>query len=70
MHFLLILENSKIYIRTYIKIAATCFGVQPSSGSLNLSLAKVTHISLGTAHSTQHTHHTRTQHAATPQHNT
>jgi hypothetical protein len=39
---LLILENSKIYIKTYIKIAATCFGLRPSSGSLQLSLAKVT----------------------------
>jgi hypothetical protein len=42
MHFLLILENSKIYIQTYIKIAPTCFGLRPSSGSLHLSLAKVT----------------------------
>jgi hypothetical protein len=42
MHYLLILENSKIYIKTYIKIAPTCFGLQPSSGSLQLSLAKVT----------------------------
>jgi hypothetical protein len=42
MHFLLILENSKIYIKTYIKIAPTCFGPRPSSGSLQLSLAKVT----------------------------
>jgi hypothetical protein len=42
MHFLLILENSKIYIKTYIKIAPTCFGLRPSSGSLPLSLAKVT----------------------------
>jgi hypothetical protein len=42
MHFLLILENSKIYIKTYIKIAATCFGLRPSSGSSHLSLAKVT----------------------------
>jgi hypothetical protein len=42
MHFLLILENSKIYIKTYVKIAPTCFGVRPSSGSLQLSLAKVT----------------------------
>jgi hypothetical protein len=41
MHFLLILENSKIYIKTYIKIAPTCFGVRPSLGSLHLSLAKV-----------------------------
>jgi hypothetical protein len=42
MHHLLILENSKIYIKTYIKIAPTCFGPRPSSGSLHLSLAKVT----------------------------
>jgi hypothetical protein len=39
---LLILKNSKIYIKTYIKIAPTCFGLRPSSGSLQLSLAKVT----------------------------
>jgi hypothetical protein len=42
MHFLLILENSKIYIKTYTKIAPTCFGLRQSSGSLHLSLAKVT----------------------------
>jgi hypothetical protein len=42
MHFLLILENSKIYIKTDSKIAPTCFGLRPSSGSLHLSLAKVT----------------------------
>jgi hypothetical protein len=41
MHYLLILENSKIYIKTYIKIAPTCFGPRPSSESLHLSLAKV-----------------------------
>jgi hypothetical protein len=41
-HFLLILENSKIYIKTDIKIAPTCFGLRPSSGSLHLSMAKVT----------------------------
>jgi hypothetical protein len=41
MHYLLILENSKIYIKTYIKIAPTCLGPRPSSGSLHLSLAKV-----------------------------
>jgi hypothetical protein len=35
-------ENSKIYIKTYIKIAPTCCGPRPSSGSLHLSLAKVT----------------------------
>jgi hypothetical protein len=39
---LLILESSKIYIKTYIKIAPTCFGLRPSSWSLHLSLAKVT----------------------------
>jgi hypothetical protein len=38
---LLILENSKIYIKTYIKIAPTCFGLRSSSESLHLSLAKV-----------------------------
>jgi hypothetical protein len=42
MHFLLFLENSKIYIKTYIKIAPTCFGLRPSSGSLHLSLDEVT----------------------------
>jgi hypothetical protein len=42
MQYLLILENSKIYVKTYIKIAPTCFGPRPSSGSLHLSLAKVT----------------------------
>jgi hypothetical protein len=28
MHFLLVLENTKIYIKTYIKIAPTCFGAK------------------------------------------
>jgi hypothetical protein len=37
-------ENIKIYIKTYIKIAPTCFGLWPSSGSLHMSLAKVTFI--------------------------
>jgi hypothetical protein len=37
----IILENSKIYIKIYIKIAATCFGPRPSSGSLQLSLVKL-----------------------------
>jgi hypothetical protein len=41
MHFISVLENIKIYIKTYIKIAPTCFGLQPSSGSLRMSLAKV-----------------------------
>jgi hypothetical protein len=44
MHYLLILENSEIYIKTYIKIAPTCFGPRPSSGSLHLNLAKVTFV--------------------------
>jgi hypothetical protein len=38
MHYLLILENSKIYI----KFDPTCFGPRPSSGSLHLGLVKVT----------------------------
>jgi hypothetical protein len=42
MHFLLILESSKIYIKIYINIAPTCFGLRPSLRSLNVSLAKVT----------------------------
>jgi hypothetical protein len=42
MHYLLILENSKIYIKTYIKIVPTCFGLRPSSGSVHLGVAKVT----------------------------
>jgi hypothetical protein len=42
MQYLLILENSKIYIKTYIKIAPTFSGPRPSSGSLHLSLAKGT----------------------------
>jgi hypothetical protein len=39
---LLVLENTKIYIKTHIKIAPTCFSLRPSSGGLQLSLAKVT----------------------------
>jgi len=46
MHFISVLENIKIYIKTYIKIAPTCFGLRPSSGSLHMSLAKVTSIKL------------------------
>jgi hypothetical protein len=42
MHYLLILENSKIYIKSLIKIAAACFDPWPSSESLQLSLAKFT----------------------------
>ena len=34
----------KIYIKTYIKISPTCFGLRPSSGSLHMNLAKVTFI--------------------------
>jgi hypothetical protein len=40
MHFISFLENIKIYIKT----APTCFGVRLSSGSLHMSLAKVTFI--------------------------
>jgi hypothetical protein len=40
MHFISVLEN----IKTYIKIVPTCFGLRPSSGSLHVSLAKVTFI--------------------------
>jgi len=36
-------NNFKVYIKIYIKTAATCFGaVTPSSGSALLVLAKVT----------------------------
>jgi hypothetical protein len=38
MHSILVLRDIKICI----KIASTCFGLRPSSGSLHLSLAKVT----------------------------
>ena len=41
MHFISVLENIKIYIKTYIKIDPTFFGLRPSSGSLHMSLAKV-----------------------------
>jgi len=34
------------HIRSYIKIAPTCFGLRPSSGGLHMSLAKVTFIKL------------------------
>ena len=44
MHFISVLENIKIYIKTYIKIAATCFGLRPTSGTSHMSLAKVTFI--------------------------
>jgi hypothetical protein len=39
-----VLENIKIYIKDYIKIAPTCFGLRLSSGSLHMSLDKVTFI--------------------------
>ena len=32
------LINNKISFKTYIKIAPTCFGLRPSSGSLQLSM--------------------------------
>ena len=51
MHFVSVLENIKIYIKNYIKIAPTSFGLRPSSRSSYMSLAKVT------LYSTQHTHH-------------
>jgi hypothetical protein len=38
---LLNLEEFKIYFKIHINIAPTCFGLRPSSGSLNWSLAKV-----------------------------
>jgi len=44
MHFITVLENIKIYINIYIKTAPTCFGLRSSSGSLLMSLAKVTFI--------------------------
>jgi hypothetical protein len=44
MHFILVLGDIKIYMKIYIKIAPTCFGLRPSSVSLHLSLAKVTFI--------------------------
>ena len=44
MHFVSVLENIKIYIKTYIKTAPTCFGLRPSSGSLHMSLVIVTFI--------------------------
>ena len=36
------LQNIKIYIKIYTKTAPTYFGLRPSSGSLHMSLAKVT----------------------------
>ena len=47
MHFISVLESIKIYIKTYLKTAPTCFGLRPSSGSLQLSLAKVTFMKIG-----------------------
>ena len=46
VHFISVLENLKIHIKIYIKTAPTCFGLRPSSGSLHMSLAKVTFIKL------------------------
>jgi hypothetical protein len=47
MHYLLILENSKIYIKICVKIAPTFFGPRSSSSrSLHLSLAKFTFTSM------------------------
>jgi hypothetical protein len=43
-HSISVLENIKIYIKIHIKIAPTSFGLRPSSGSLHMSLAKVTFI--------------------------
>jgi hypothetical protein len=45
-HFIPVLENIKIYIKICIKIAPTYFGLRPSSGSLHMSLAKITFIKL------------------------
>ena len=44
MHYISVLENIKIYIKTCIKISPTCFGLRLSSGSLHMSLAEVTFI--------------------------
>jgi len=44
MHFVSASQIIKIYIKTCNKTAPTCFGLRPSSGSLHLSLAKVTFI--------------------------
>ena len=43
-HFKLVLGDIKIYMKIYIKIAPTCFGLRSSSGSLHMSLAKITFI--------------------------
>ena len=40
MHFISVLENIKVYIKTYIRIVPTCFGLRPSAGSLRMILAK------------------------------
>ena len=39
--YLLNLEEFKIYTKIHTNIAPTCFGLRPSSGSLQLNLAKV-----------------------------
>jgi hypothetical protein len=46
MHFISVLENIESYIKIYIKIAATCFGLDRHQGSLYMSIAKVTFIKL------------------------
>ena len=40
------LRKNKIYIKPYIKIVPTCFGLRPTSGNLHMSLAKVMFIKL------------------------
>jgi hypothetical protein len=41
MHYLLNLERFKIYTRIHTNIAPTCFGLQPSSGSLYCAWLKL-----------------------------
>ena len=43
MHFISVLENIKIYIKTYIKIAPTCFGpfLDHPQGVLEVALLKL-----------------------------
>jgi len=41
MHFYKFKEHIKIYIKIYINIAPTCFGFQPSSGSLHWTWLKL-----------------------------
>ena len=44
MHFISFLKTTKIYIKIQFETAPTCFGLRPSSGSLDLSLAKISFI--------------------------